>query len=626
MSYLRCQLRKRNQTLLVNKGKASRLINHHSSYLSDVFNICSFENMDAIPTKSSSRRYERDFLLQLRLHPFSLQKPKSLKDLEIIKDKLYLHQVDNNFGSNGNNSLNLRTVYQGTMKPDSESMFRTSRIFSNYYSRNGPLYSSSYKPNSGYYGAPTKSRSFYLPYNINPARKFPVSTAADYKFDLFDDAFSSNWPASQTAVPFSKRTSYEDMWNYYNGSTQNNHDVAIKSKKALPIIDPSNGKNILEGIIKVSPASTSQESIGESGSDAKDSEPLSSADELACEKTEDSDGTQSNEYVVENMESRQDIHDINMISGESELKERPLKDIQFEDNTEMDDGLNTAKEKTSETSSVDFPTKQQMHDYEDKSNNTCEDFLTANDKNSDKENHNSYSMLYNSRDNSNFCSIDASLRTEEQLKQALLKERVYAMRQEQQKMVAYESFLRYKSRQLNEMIRSLDSKKFENTNWERNLISKEKQLKEMESWLEYKKNDLKNKEEGLREREKKLNAMSIEFQLNGGSSAGSTEGVNNNSNETPNSLNGSKLSKYVSKFAGRNLAESAEDYVPQLIGDEKGVGNLDKDIEGSKAFDCGISAFSKVVGAKRNYCKRNGLVDSPENAVGYPEMNGECFE
>ncbi|KAG8181785.1 hypothetical protein JTE90_000077, partial [Oedothorax gibbosus] len=231
---------------------------------------------------------------------------------------------------------------------------------------------------------------------------------------------------------------------------------------------------------------------------------------------------------------------------------------------------------------------------------------------SDKENHNSYSMLYNSRDNSNFCSIDASLRTEEQLKQALLKERVYAMRQEQQKMVAYESFLRYKSRQLNEMIRSLDSKKFENTNWERNLISKEKQLKEMESWLEYKKNDLKNKEEGLREREKKLNAMSIEFQLNGGSSAGSTEGVNNNSNETPNSLNGSKLSKYVSKFAGRNLAESAEDYVPQLIGDEKGVGNLDKDIEGSKAFDCGISAFSKVVGAKRNYCKRNGEGKIPD--------------
>lgn len=38
------------------------------------------------------KHYNRDILLQLRLHPLSLQKPRELPEIEVIKDK-----VTNNF-------------------------------------------------------------------------------------------------------------------------------------------------------------------------------------------------------------------------------------------------------------------------------------------------------------------------------------------------------------------------------------------------------------------------------------------------------------------------------------------------------------------------------------------------
>lgn len=226
-------------------------------------------------------------------------------------------------------------------------------------------------------------------------------------------------------------------------------------------------------------------------------------------------------------------------------------------------------------------------------------------------------MLFNNRISSSIPSRDAALRTDEHLKVdlALLKEKVYAMRQEMQKMAAYESFLRFKKHQADEFF----------ANWKRYLISKENHLKEKESWLEHKKNEIKNKEQELSEKEKKLNAISIEFQINGGCLAESTEGFNKNSNETANSLSDSKLSKYVSKFDGEKLAKSVEEVdVSQLIGEEKREGNLDKDMGDRDMVQWGeISAFTKKVESKRDFTNCNGLEGSLQN--GYSEMNGDCF-
>lgn len=42
------------------------------------------ENADDAAVK----HYNRDILLQLRLHPLSLQKPRELPEMEVIKDKV----------------------------------------------------------------------------------------------------------------------------------------------------------------------------------------------------------------------------------------------------------------------------------------------------------------------------------------------------------------------------------------------------------------------------------------------------------------------------------------------------------------------------------------------------------
>lgn len=42
------------------------------------------ENMSHTPVK----QYNRDILLQLRLHPLSLQKPETLPEIEFVKEKV----------------------------------------------------------------------------------------------------------------------------------------------------------------------------------------------------------------------------------------------------------------------------------------------------------------------------------------------------------------------------------------------------------------------------------------------------------------------------------------------------------------------------------------------------------
>ena len=40
------------------------------------------------------KHYNRDILLQLRLHPLSLQKPRELPEMEVVKDKVYVTVFD----------------------------------------------------------------------------------------------------------------------------------------------------------------------------------------------------------------------------------------------------------------------------------------------------------------------------------------------------------------------------------------------------------------------------------------------------------------------------------------------------------------------------------------------------
>ncbi|GIX99012.1 hypothetical protein CEXT_382421 [Caerostris extrusa] len=80
------------------------------------------------------------------------------------------------------------------------------------------------------------------------------------------------------------------------------------------------------------------------------------------------------------------------------------------------------------------------------------------------------------------------LNFEEQLKLhiKLLREKIYSVRQEQQKMAILQSFLRFKKHQLDESYRRLDDKKMEIANWECNLTSKAKKLQEKDCRLEAK--------------------------------------------------------------------------------------------------------------------------------------------
>ncbi|GFT18145.1 uncharacterized protein TNCV_183101 [Trichonephila clavipes] len=97
--------------------------------------------MDSTPQNAAERKYGRDFLLQLRLHPFSLQKPSNLKMHEIVKDKLYLHQL--NFAIESQNSI-LPCPYADdfhmSLKPEHETLFRYHHSVPDCFPRNCALF------------------------------------------------------------------------------------------------------------------------------------------------------------------------------------------------------------------------------------------------------------------------------------------------------------------------------------------------------------------------------------------------------------------------------------------------------------------------------------------------------
>ena len=85
-----------------------------------------------------------------------------------------------------------------------------------------------------------------------------------------------------------------------------------------------------------------------------------------------------------------------------------------------------------------------------------------------------------------------------------LREKMYSLKQEEQKVAILQSFLRYKKYQLEESARNLDEKRIEIANWEYNLYNKAKRLQEKEQWLDNKNEMLNNKTQQLVDKEKML--------------------------------------------------------------------------------------------------------------------------
>lgn len=251
------------------------------------------------------------------------------------------------------------------------------------------------------------------------------------------------------------------------------------------------------------------------------------------------------------------------------------------------------------------------------------------------------------------------------------------MRQEQQKMVIYQSFLRYKKHQLDEIVRSLDDQKIEIANWECSLVSMEKRLKEREAWMEVKRKNLRNKQEELREKEEELREREMKLDaLDVGNLVKYTNGIDENLNKNEfeawkkghNGLDAWNRAKDPKEFAVRKFAKYSDVVVGRkLATDQNGSGEfgdtelakdsiklhyenlakglnefdawklskdsykmdtdeLDDDPKGAQMDEMSNkdgSLHKKEVDFKENAINCNGLENFQENGVDYPEVNGE---
>lgn len=431
--------------------------------------------MDSTTQNAAERKYGRDYLLQLRLHPFSLQKPSNLKMHEIVKDKLYLQQL--NFAIESQNST-LPCPYSDdlhmSLKPDHETLFRYHHSIPDCFPRNCALFGAGRKCNAL---TSSKNRQLYIPDYVNPLRKIQFHTSSDYEYDFScDGAYCSNVPWSKQGGSFS-----DELWNCRSHQSEKDTSSKIsfeglsKSKKnPLPIIDPKNGKNILDGICKNS--TTSQESIiseeTDQDSETKSGSLITGMNELSVDDEECNfiEMNNDNEKIVHNVVSHDDL---------------PSSSQPLEEETQNETPNNKNY-------------KELLKDTNESSN---------------------YSSQFTSERNKTLPIHDNCLNFEDQLKMniKLLREKIYSIRQEQQKMAILQSFLRFKKHQLDESYRRMDDKKIEIANWECNLATKAKRLQEKECWLESRRLSLLSKESKLNERENMLNESQngIETKPNG---------------------------------------------------------------------------------------------------------------
>ncbi|GIX67500.1 uncharacterized protein CDAR_17241 [Caerostris darwini] len=498
------------------------------------------------------RKYGRDYLLQLRLHPFSLQKPKHLKEHDIVKDKLYLHQL-NGIGSQ-NANLSMPCTYSDyvhmALKQDPETLIRYHHSMPDCFSRNCLPYVSGRKGHVGMHAiSSSKNRQLYIPDYVAPMRKIQLQNPSDYEFDVLrDDVYCSNVPWSKQCCPFSDDMRRQNQQSDHDSSSKISFEGSSKNKKkALPIIDPKNGKNILDGI-----CTTSQESIiseeTDGDSETKSSTLISENNKQFTHEEQNIDDSIKNEKVSQGMISDDDFSSSSQLSesiyqnltfsNENPKEENISEDLtnsfssktHNENFSEFESNINTnRKNLAGRTSNGSILAKHVLDsDYElykkfacnnyEESKLAINDSLESYEGNNSKDINASYHYL-NQMNAERYKSLpmqENKLNFEEQLKHhiKLLREKIYSVRQEQQKMAILQSFLRFKKHQLDESYRRLDDKKMEIANWECNLTSKAKKLQEKDCRLEAKRLTLFNKESELEEREKKLNENANMAELN----------------------------------------------------------------------------------------------------------------
>ncbi|CAL1268510.1 unnamed protein product [Larinioides sclopetarius] len=376
----------------------------------------------------------------------------------------------------------------------------------------------------------SKSRQLYIPDYVNSMQKLQVQS--DYEDFLHDDIYSSNVPWLKQCCSFSG-----EAWNCQN--RQSGHEASSKSsfegsskskKKPLPIIDPKNGKNILDGICEVS--KTSQENIISEGNGDSEtnsdgvlvSELNKQPDHNECSSSEINNGTEN---------ATQNLSDIEY-SCLSQISDSSYQNSSCKDKGTCEDHGNNistmfkngnnvqkcdfdVKKSAEKTVDCDMPTKEMWDSdydfYKKYASSSFEpkisDFFgsleggTSKDVHGDCSNKNKYST-----DRNKTMTIQESgFNLEEELKIniKLLKEKIYSIRQEQQKMAILQSFLHFKKHQLDENYQRMDEKKIEIANWECSIANRAKRLQEKECKLEARRLSLLDKESKLDEREKKLN-------------------------------------------------------------------------------------------------------------------------
>lgn len=484
---------------------------------------------------SKIKQYRRDILLQLRLHPLSLQKPENLPAIEVVKNKLYLHSIIDSTSS-ADKYMDSST-YQASLKPEHCSLKHDYPLLPHYFNRLYPFCFSPHLYNGPYQNSSSKFRSPFHAY-YNPLKKHCIASHSCYK-DFPEECV------------WTKRnySSSEDVWNYPSHVTTNftkkrdSFEAVPKSRKKLSIIDPVTGKNVLEAITTIScekQREINQEDVecpqnyvtdiidekyagdcfcngvpGEtsfnlSEEDCQDSGPCSSEEKIYYEKIKEADsmyqpgffdkaleGNSRFDNACENKTAvvnngNEDSSDVNTkeelvtapadfsVANENVSKVKTSENIH--DTQETNSLLNKQvpkKPKVKETIPVDIHGNCQSH-YKKDFNFYC-----------GKEN----------------VSKQSDIR--EGLKQ--LREKIYSLKQEQQKMAILQSFLRYKRYQLEESARNLDEKRIEIANWECTLYNKAKRLHDKELWLDNRSEILFNKAQQLAEKEKILNKEEGKF-------------------------------------------------------------------------------------------------------------------
>lgn len=499
-----------------------------------------FSNGVTENSHTAVKQYDRNILLQLRLHPLSLQKPMNLPGMNIIKNKLYLHDIADTSTTSTEKCVDTNT-FHSLSRNEHCNMKNEFSLLSHYLNRMYPYCYSSHVYNGPYQNAPLKYRSPFNTY-CNSLKKHCVSNPQNYK----------EFPAEECI--WTKRfTTSEDAWDYYSNHYSNASkkkeplEAVPKRRKKLQIIDPLTGKNVLEAVAATQHEQSDSDCVEESSKSSENymtdmpGEKYSgdyfcnaeNSDASMHEPNEDSEDsvllTSEERRYYEEQKNPNDMHEPalfakterdNSNSDETSESMSALTaiDIKDENHVSRKDGSIMSTFESSEVpeNAGDLmKIAEKVPNYEipkcnkkalkmDYNRETCTHIGTRGTNQPYLKKEDNLHLF-----NENIVKPNESMR--ESLRQ--LREKVYSLKQEQQKMAILQSFLRYKKYQLEESARNLDEKRIEIANWECNLYNKAKKLHDKELWLESKNDTLCNKAQQLAEKEKVLNDEECKFSI-----------------------------------------------------------------------------------------------------------------